>query len=324
MFSIRLEAFRLIRVNFFPIILALIFLMGLFSLPIKAQAYYSLGKPTGFVNDYTNTLSSIEKSVLEDKLKAFEASTTNEIAVAIIASLEGDSRENFALKLFEEWKIGKDGKDNGILLLIAMNDREFKIETGYGMEPYVTDAIASQIFRKDIIPNFQSGKYYEGLYVALDNIIKAASNAYEYVDDENTVTSKVSGIIKSISSGGFQEIFGIFFYLIFMFAITGIAHLLNYLAKSKTWWQGGVIGAFGGILIWVLTGMAWGTITTIVLILLGLLIDFLISKHGPIKGWSGKGIIWFGGGGRGGLGGGGGFGGFGGGSSGGGGAGGRW
>lgn len=103
---------------------------ALVATPLIARAYQSPGKPAGYVNDYAGLLSSGQKSALNDQLTAFEKETSNEISVVTIASLEGDTIENYAEKLFQEWGIGKADKDNGVLLLVARDDREVRIEVG--------------------------------------------------------------------------------------------------------------------------------------------------------------------------------------------------
>ena len=93
-------------------------------MPLVVFAYVNPGQPTGFVNDFADVLKETERQQLETKLAAFEKNTGNEIAVVIIPDLGGDTIENFSVKLFKEWGIGKEGKDNGILLLVARDDRQ--------------------------------------------------------------------------------------------------------------------------------------------------------------------------------------------------------
>lgn len=83
--------------------------------------------------------------------------------MAIFQSLDGDTIENFAVRLFEQWKIGKKGKDNGVLLLIAINERKLRIEVGYGLESTITDGKAGEIIREVITPEFKKNNYYEGI-----------------------------------------------------------------------------------------------------------------------------------------------------------------
>ncbi len=134
--------------------------------------------PPKLVNDYTNSLSAAQKDELEKKLVAYDDSTSTQIAVVLIKSLEGYSVEDYALALGREWGVG--GKqNNGIVVLAAMDDHKIRIEVGYGLEGAVTDLNSKSIIDNDITPNFKDGKYYRGLDKAVDDIILAAAGRYK-------------------------------------------------------------------------------------------------------------------------------------------------
>lgn len=116
---------------------------------------------------------------MESKLASFEAETTNQIVVAIFPSLEGESLEDYSIRLAEKWKIGQKGKDNGIILLIFPNDRRLRIEVGYGLEASVPDAYASRIIEEKLKPNFRSGSFYAGIDQAVDALMAATRGIYE-------------------------------------------------------------------------------------------------------------------------------------------------
>lgn len=286
----------------------IIILLLLFALP--TLAYYNPGQPGGFINDYTDTLTNEQKQALENKLSQFKKETGNEIAVVLIPSLKEDMIENFAVKLFEDWKIGKQGKDNGVLVLVAKEDREMKIEVGYGLEGALTDAQSYWIINQVMQPAFRNNDFYGGLDGTVDKIIAATKG--EIIPGDNKSQSS--------SSGKFNP-FDFFWFGIFIFV-----WLASILGRSKSWWAGGIVGAVIGLVIGVIKGfLFFGVIAIGLLIPLGLLFDFIVSKKYQ-AGKAGGYIPWWIGGGRGGPGGGfgGGFGGFGGGHSGGGGASGRW
>ncbi len=276
--------------------------------PLLVAAYISPGKPTGYVNDFAGMLQSDEKQALESKLQDFTVRTGNEIAIVTVPSLGGATVENFATKLFEEWQIGKKDQDNGVLVLIARDDRKIRIEVGYGLEPVLTDAQSHWIIQNQLTPAFREQKYYAGLNSALDIIFEAVSGS-------STIPASPPAV-----NIGFDWILIIFFAFVWLAAILG---------RSKSWWLGGILGGIGGLIFGVMrASLMLGFISAAILIPLGLLFDFVVSraynKH-KISGtippwWAGGG--W--GGGSGGSGGGGGFGGFGGGGSGGGGASGGW
>ncbi|OGZ54545.1 MAG: hypothetical protein A3B25_02475 [Candidatus Ryanbacteria bacterium RIFCSPLOWO2_01_FULL_48_26] len=277
--------------------------------PCVAAAYYNLGSPSGFVNDFAGMLGVDQKASLEAKLVSFERDTGNEIAVVTIPSLDGDTIENFAVKLFEDWKIGKEKNDNGALVLIALDDRKMRIEVGYGLEGALTDAQSFWIIDTIMKPAFRAGNYYEGTDTAVDKIIAATKGEYvpESKPDKNTPsTFETLEIIAS----------GIFFVAMWLASI---------LARSKSWWAGGVLGGVIGMVLSIIYGFFFFGLGALLLFIpLGLLFDFVVSRgyeRGKMRGH----IPWWAGG-RSGIGGhgNGGFGGFGGGSSGGGGASGGW
>lgn len=276
------------------------------------MAYYNPGQPSGFINDYTGTFSAEQKQALENKIAQFNKDTSNEIAVVLIPSLKEDTIENFAVKLFEDWQIGKKGKDNGVLVLVAKDDRQMRIEVGYGLEGALTDAQSNWIINQVMQPAFRADDFYGGLDKAVDQIMAATKGEYVPSDSQSSGPKKSS----------FDPEF------IFYIVIFGFMWLASILGRSKSWWAGGIIGAVIGLIIGIIKGfLFFGIISIGLLIPLGLLFDFVVSKKYQ-AGKAGGHIPWWIGGGRGGFGGSGGgsggFGGFGGGFSGGGGSSGRW
>ena len=120
-------------------------------------------RPQSFVNDYANILSVADKTSLETKISDFEKQTSNEIAVVIIPSLDGDTVENVAQNIFTKWGIGKKDKNNGVLILIAMTERKTRIHTGYGVEVDLTDLATSYIQSEILTPAFRQNNYYAGI-----------------------------------------------------------------------------------------------------------------------------------------------------------------
>ena len=126
---------------------------------------------TGRVTDNAEILSASMKETLSERLKAHEEKTTNQIAVLTIPSLDGESIEGYAEAVFKAWKLGQKDKDNGILLLVAPEDRRMRIEVGYGLESTLTDATAGSIIRNVITPLFKSGDYNSGVAAGINAII---------------------------------------------------------------------------------------------------------------------------------------------------------
>ena len=136
-------------------------------------------KSATLVTDYTNTLSAGDKQQLESKLVAFNDSTTTQIAIVIIKSVGQYDIDDYAQKLGRAWGIGTKGKNNGVLVLVALTDRKVSIQTGYGAEGAVPDADTHQIIQNDIVPRFKQGDYYGGLNAASDDLMKLIKGEYK-------------------------------------------------------------------------------------------------------------------------------------------------
>jgi uncharacterized protein len=158
-----------------------------------ASAYSQPGIPDQggyWVHDEANVLSSDTKAKLESILQLERDSASNQIAVLLISSLEGGALEEYSLRVAEKWQVGQKGKDNGVLLLISINDRKMRIETGYGLEGALTDAIASRIIRNEIAPRFRTGDYDGGVQAGVMAIREAIRG--EYVNEEPVASKRNS------------------------------------------------------------------------------------------------------------------------------------
>ncbi len=131
-------------------------------------------KADGYVNDFANVIGVDKRQALEKSLRDFEKATTNEIAVVTIPSLEGLTVEDYAVRLFEKWKVGKKGKNNGAIMLLAPKERKTRIEVGYGLESVLTDAHSKRILEK-MKPYFKKGDYAGGFEVGIKNVIALTS-----------------------------------------------------------------------------------------------------------------------------------------------------
>jgi uncharacterized protein len=155
--------------NRLKITLALLFISGI----LYAQEVPYL---SGRINDYANVLSDGARNELENSLRNHETQTTNQIAVLIVRDLENGSIEDFAERVYQTWRLGQEGRDNGALLLISINDRKMRIEVGYGLEPYLTDAMSNRIIQNDIAPYFRRGDYEGGIRSGLGAMISRIEN----------------------------------------------------------------------------------------------------------------------------------------------------
>lgn len=147
------------------------------SLLIFAQQFPE--KSTTLVTDYTGSLSADQKQSLENKLVAFNDSTSTQIAVVLIKSVGDYDIAEYATNLGRKWGIGQKGKNNGILMLIAVGDRKVTIQTGYGAEGGVPDITSHEIIENDITPNFKQGNYYAGIDAGTNSLIKYMKGEYK-------------------------------------------------------------------------------------------------------------------------------------------------
>lgn len=162
-----------------PLALAL-----LIALVVAALAQSSLTFPalTGRVVDAANILSPDARQRLDQKLKALEDKTSDQLVVATVPSLQGTSVEDYGNQLFRNWKLGQSKTNNGVLLLVAPNERKIRIEVGYGLEGTLTDALSRMVIQAAIAPKFKQGDYAGGLDAGADAIITTLEGGTEWQD----------------------------------------------------------------------------------------------------------------------------------------------
>ena len=264
------------------------------------------------VTDLTATLSAADKQALEAKLAAFEQQTGGQMVVLIVPSTQPEPIESYSIRVAEAWKIGRKGQDNGVLFLIAKNDRKMRIEVGYGYEGVLPDITARRIIAEDVAPRFRDGKFAEGINAGVDRVLAIIVKGGEALPPKPAA--------KQPSWTNFDP--GMFFILLFVVipVVGGILkRILGRLAGSAV--GAGIVGAAawfvaGSLLI---AGIA-GVVALLVMLFAGGVAGLARGGGGWIPPSGGSGGF---GGGFGGGGGGGGFSG-GGGSFGGGGASGDW
>jgi len=124
------------------------------------------------VTDLTATLTSDQRAALEQKLAALEARKGSQVAVLLVPTTQPETVEQYAIRVFDQWKLGRKGMDDGVLLLVAKNDRKLRIEVGYGLEGAIPDAIAKRVMDEDIAPLFKQGNFYGGISAGTDRVSK--------------------------------------------------------------------------------------------------------------------------------------------------------
>ncbi len=153
--------------------------------------------PGSWVNDYAKIFSASETAQLDQKLNEFEYRNSTQIFVITIDKNDGYPASMLAPAIGESWGVGQNGKDNGIVILVDMQDRDMFIATGYGNEEYVTDALAGRIVDHEIIPNFKNGEYFAGIDAATDVIISLLEGKFT-ADEYRKQTSSGGSAIGSI------------------------------------------------------------------------------------------------------------------------------
>lgn len=151
-----------------------LFILSTCSFWLLAQE--SLPKLSARAMDFTNTLSKGEISALETKLKQFEEEKGSQMVVLVISTTGNETIEQYGIRLADAWKIGREKVDDGVILIIAINDRKMRVEVGYGLEGAIPDALAKRIISLVITPEFRAGHFYKGIDLAMDALIAAASD----------------------------------------------------------------------------------------------------------------------------------------------------
>lgn len=205
----------------------------------RAQDYPS---PGGYVNDYAGVMSPGVKTELENLLTKVDNATTAEVAIVTVSSVRPLTIERYAVELFGRWGIGKRGKDNGVLILAAIADREVRIEVGYGLEGALTDLESSAIIRNYMVPNFQRGDYDSGLKAAALIVSKIISEEYGVEIDPSLDRVDVSRATQEGSPLGALGTL-VLFIVIFGFRFGPMFFLMG---RGGGYWSSGSGGSFGG------------------------------------------------------------------------------
>ena len=146
----------------------------------------TIPQPAGWVNDFSNCISDEYRQKITELITEVELKTSSEIAVVTVASMAPYDEAGYARLLFDRWKPGKKGKDNGVLVLLAIKERAWRIETGYGMEELLPDGVCGEIGRDYMVPSFKEGLYGKGLYYGVlaiaGAIVKNSGGTLEHAE----------------------------------------------------------------------------------------------------------------------------------------------
>ncbi|CAH0497536.1 YgcG family protein [Novosphingobium sp. CECT 9465] len=259
---------------------------------VAGTAYAAMPpKPAGPVLDQANIIPDDQEAALAQRLSAYNAQTGRAVIVATIASLDGDDVASYTNNLFRAWGVGGQKTDQGLLFLIAPNDRRVRIEVGYGLEEYMPDVLAGRIIASAVTPRFKAGDYPGGITAGVDQILTQLNR--NPADAKAVAEAAAAAQSESTSGAGGTIASAIFWVVLIVIAIAVFGSRKRRYGQRRS-------GIDPGIVLWGLSELARAA-----------------SDSNRGSGWSG-------GGGGSDWGGGGGFGGFGGGDSGGGGASGDW
>jgi uncharacterized protein len=283
----------------------IIVLFGLTGGLVQAQDYPG---PVGYVNDFANILTEDARSRLEARLSALEKDTTAEVTFVSVETIGDSSLEEYAAGLFQDWGIGKKGKDNGVLFLVTLKEGDLRIEVGYGLESIITDGRAGRILDQDVLPYLEKGDFdqaFESGLISIERYIRDESQPASIIED-NPVQNTLANFNLPLP------------FLVFLGVIT--IYILGFMARTRSIWLGGIWGFLLGLVL----GFGFGSLIFLIALsigmgILGTALDAVLSINYRSRRAAVMPTGWFSS--RGGFrGSGGGFGGFGGGRSGGGGA----
>lgn len=237
----------------------------LFLLLINLCTALEIPKLIGRVNDYANLLTQQEQQQLENTLADYERQTSNQLAVLIIPSLAGESLEDYSIRVVDKWKLGQKGKNNGLLLLIAWQEKKIRIEVGYGLEPTVTDAFSGEVIREIIAPAFRQGDYYQGINDAMFAIMKKIGGEFSN-ESYKPVYSVDHSNLNSVSDERWEGLF----VLLIMFGFFARAF-------GKVTWRRGFLGSiFLPIIIFAFLGIPITLPLLVLLVIFGFPFTFLM------------------------------------------------
>jgi uncharacterized protein len=228
--------------------LALIFLLAAWG---RGQ---DLPRPAGFVSDFAGVLSPDEKALIEAVALQVQTKTGAEIAVVTVHTINGASLEEYVNRLFRQWGVGRKEKNNGVMIFAAINDRQVRIETGYGLEGALPDALCARIRDQLLLPQFKQEQYGQGLYLAaaaMARVIAKEAGVELELQQSNTPASTADHIMPELTFG--QKLIGLPFIMLIVLLFIRHPRLLVLLwAMSQTnrggrgGWSGGSGRGFGG------------------------------------------------------------------------------
>lgn len=212
----------------------------------SAVAKINIPEPVGYVNDFAGVISPNIETKLDSLSKELKSKTGAEVVVVSLKSLDGYPVEDVALEIGRKWKIGQTGKNNGLVILVAPNDRKMRIEVGYGLEGIITDSIAGRIRTDYMIPYFKRGDYNNGIDNGTSAIIFAVAKGYGVALSNNYSAPLPTSRKKTSSDADFFVIIFIIFLLLMTSKGRVIFFPLFFGGGFSSGSGGGSFGGFSG------------------------------------------------------------------------------
>jgi len=255
-----------------------------------ARAEIPVPKLTAHVQDSTGTLTVPEREALEAKLTSFEREKGSQVAVLLVPSLDGEAIEDFAGRVTDQWKLGRKGVDDGVLFVIAKQERKMRIHTGRGVQGTLTDALSRRIIADVVAPRFRTGDFAGGIDAGADAIMKAIEG--EALPPPKAGSKRVARKVDTISS------YSDFLWMAFFFVpILGMA--MRSMGGRAV--GSGITSAVTGIVAWQVFGsLVFAAVAGVLALLFTLFLGSSAANRVGRGGWSGGiGSGGFGGGGGG-------------------------
>jgi len=209
---------------------------------LKLQAANIPQAPDNYIYDSVGLINASDYQAITHLITELDHKTSAQVAVAVVPTTDPETVEAYAVKLFEQWGIGRKGKDNGVLFLVAKNDRKMRIEVGYGLEGALPDAICNRIINSIVVPEFKQSNFSGGIYKGTSAIVSLIAKEYNVA-----ITGEESAVYDSVHSSSndsglwvivFIVIVLFFFFMPLMYPRSGLG--------GGYWYGGGSSGGFGG------------------------------------------------------------------------------
>ena len=219
----------------------ILLLIGLFSPITWAKDNTNLPLPSGYVSDYAGVISAQDQASINALATELESKTTVQVAVVTVKSIAPQTIENYAVALFKKWGIGQRVKDNGVLFLIVPQDHALRIEVGYGLEGFLTDAMTSNIIHQIVVPQFKQGNSSEG-------ILQGAKAIVSLIAKENgvTITGTEGVIYTNFNQDSSSTLWLIVFVFVMIFSFYASSFRRGGPGLGGYYGGGGFGGGFGG------------------------------------------------------------------------------